>query len=217
MSVVKGKCSSPALKIYYKKDQSVADYIPLAPNPGETPPVIPITGVGDMFRSVYDQDVNGRVDRVDRVEISEVTNLQQILNDLANQGGGEGGKEIVTVTNNGGDTFKPGHPVAQNGTMYVIGRSVPPRQRILGLALEESAPGSQLKIQLSGFFNLPAVVWDEVTGTTGGLAINGTYFVNNNSQLSVVAPTAAPEYLIKIGHSINPTDFLIDLDIAIRL
>lgn len=216
MAVIKGSCRNPSLKIFYRKDQSVADYIPLHPNPDEPTPVIPITGVGDMFRAVYDKDNNGRVDRVDYVEISEVNNLQQVLNDLANQTG-EGGKEIVTVTNNGGDTFKPGHPVAQNGTVYAIGRSVPPRQRILGLAIEPSEPGQPLKIQLSGFIQLPTHVWDEVTDSVGGLAHNGTYFVNRESQLTVNAPTASPEYLIKIGHSISPTDFLIDLDIAVRL
>lgn len=217
MSIIKGKSLSPKLKISFRKDLSVADYIPLSPNVDEPPPVIPITGAGDMFRAVYDKDANGVVDRVDYVEIKEVNNLQEILNDLANQGGGSGGKEIVSVTNNGGDTFKPGHPVAQNGTVYVIGRSVPPRNRILGLALEESAPGEQLKIQLSGLLTLPAASWDEVTDSVGGLSHEGTYFVNSQSQLTLNAPTTSPEYLIKIGHSISPTNFLIDLDIAIKL
>lgn len=217
MSIIKGGGGSPGLKIWFRKDQSVADYIPLTPNPDQPPPVIPVTGAGDMFQAIYDKNLNGRADRVDYVEISEVNNLQDVINDLYNQGGGDGGKEIVTVTNNGGDTFKPGQPVAQNNTMYVSGRSVPPRHRILGLALEDSAPGEQLKIQLSGYIRLPTVVWDEVTDSIGGLAIDGKYFVNSNGMLSTTAPSNAPEYLIKIGHSINTTDFLIDLDIAIRL
>lgn len=216
MSVIR-RSPTPGLKIRFRKDKSIADYIPLNPNPNEPHPVIPITGVGDMFRSVYDQDTNGRVDRVDYVEIDEVENLQEIINDLYNQGGSGGGKEIVTVTNNGGDTFLPGSPVAQNGTVYSLGRSTPPRHRLLGLAVEESAPGAQLKIQLSGYMILPTASWDLVTGTVGGLSLNGTYFVDSNSKLSVVAPAQPPEYLIKMGQSINPTTFLIDLDIAIKL
>lgn len=98
-----------------------------------------------------------------------------------------------------------------------MGRGTPPRHRLLGLAVEESAPGDQLKIQLSGYMILPTTSWDIVTGTVGGLSHNGTYFVDSNSKLSVVAPTQSPEYLIKMGQSINPTTFLIDLDIAIKL
>lgn len=218
MSVIK-RCPSPGLNIRWRKDNSVADYLPLKPNDSEPYPVIPITGVGDMFRSVYDTDLNGIVDRVDRVEISEVTNLQDIINDLYNQGGGggDGSREIITVTNNGGDSFKPGQIVAQNGTMYVNGRSIPPRHRILGLAVEASEPGDQLKIQLSGYIRLSTEAWDEVTGTVGGLAINGRYFAGSDGHMTITPPTLAPEYLVKIGHSLNTTDFLIDLDIAIRL
>lgn len=170
-----------------------------------------------MFKAVYDQNNNGRVDRVDQVLISEVDGLQQALNDLANQGGGSGGKEIVSVTNNGGDTFVPGMPVAQNGTVYVAGRSVPPRTRILGLAVEDSIPGSQLKIQLSGYFHLPPNSWDAVTNLIGGLAGGQTYYVDSAGKLSIVPPAAAPEYMVKIGHAINQSDFLIDLDVAIKL
>ena len=216
MAVIK-RSPSPGLKIHFRKDTSVADYIPLNPNPDEPHPVIPITGAGDMFRAIYDTNVNGRADRVDRVEINEVTNLQDILNDLANQGGGEGGKEVVSVTNNGGDTFLAGSPVAQNGTAYVLGRSVPPRHRLLGLALEPSAPGEQLKIQLSGFIQLPTSTWDAVTGSVGGLSHDGMYFINSLSQLTLVPPTTEPEYLVKMGRSISPTNFLIDLDITIKL
>ena len=209
--------SSPGLKIWFRKDISRADYIPLNPNPGQPVPVIPIQGVGDMFRAVYDQNLNGRSDRVDYVEIGEVNNLQNVINDLYNQGGGGGGKEVVTVTNNGGDFIRAGAPVCQNGLTYMIGRSTPPRNRVLGLAVEDSTPGDMLKIQLSGLFQLPAASWDLVTDSVGGLSPNGSYFVNSSAQLSLVAPTLPPEYLLKIGHAVNNTDFLIDLDISIKL
>lgn len=204
------------LKIVFKKDNSSSGYLPLDPN-GAPPVVLPIQGAGDMFKAVYDQNNNGRADRVDHVLIQEVDGLQTILNDLANQGAGDGGKEVITVTNNGGDTFIPGMPVAQNGTVYVIGKSVPPRQRVLGLAMEPSEPGQQLKIQLSGYFRLPTSQWDLVTAQPGGLAGGLLYYVNINSKLSFVVPTEAPEYAIKLGHAISQTDFLIDLDVAIKL
>lgn len=218
MSVVKGNNPTPNLKISFRKDISISEYIPLPPNPGEPNPVIPVTGVGDMFRAVYDKDNNNVVDRVDAVEINEVAGLRDILNDLANQTGtGGGGKEIITVTNNGSTTFLPGSPVAWTGTQYMLGTSVAPRHKIIGLATEYAAPGDAFKVQLSGFLILPTENWDAVTGTVGGLGHSGNYFVNISSQLTLNPPTSTPEYLIKIGQAISPTTLLIDLDMLIKL
>lgn len=208
---------TPGLKIHYRKDLSVADYTPLNPNPTEPHPVIPITGAGDMHRSVYDTDMNGRVDRVDSVEIGEVVGLQDVLDNLANQGSGGDSKEIITVTNNGGSVFLAGMPVARSGTMYVPGRSIAPRHQIIGLAIEDSNPGDVLRVQLSGFISLTSGQWDAVTDEVGGLSTDSIYVVNISSKLTQVAPDAAPEYLIKIGRSVSNTAMLIDLDIAIKL
>lgn len=204
-------------KIKYDIDKSSSDYVPLPENPDVPVPVIPITGYGDMFKSVYDQNSNGKADWADNIPISGVVNLQDKLNELSNQGGSGVSKEIITVTNNGGNTFKPGSPVAQNSTTYISGSSLPPRQRIIGLAVNDSAPGDELKIQLSGYMILPTTAWDEVTGTDGGLVVGRSYFIDDSGNLSLDAPTEAPEYLIKIGYSSTPTTFLIDLDIAVKL
>lgn len=219
MGLVIGKprgCSDP-LTIRYRKDQSVADYIPLNPNPDTPHPIIPVTGAGDMFRAVYDQDANGVVDTVDAVTIQKVSGLQDIINDLYNQGGGEGGKEIVTVTNNGPDIFMPGQPVAKFGEMYIAGSSIAPGHRVIGLATGISAPGDTIRIQTAGLLTLPATSWDEVTGTVGGLGHGHYYYANNEKKLSIVPPAGEPEYLVKIGIALNTTDFLIDLDFAVKL
>lgn len=203
--------------IKYKEDASQVGYLPLRPNPSVPPPVIPITGVGDMFRSVYDQNGNGVPDSADNVTITNVAGLQDALNDLANQGGGGGGGSIISVTNSGSDTFSPGIPVCKIGSMYMIGSSVSPRHNILGLAVDISGPGDQLKIQSGGIIQLSPENWDIVTGQVGGLSTNAIYYVNSLSRVSPDAPTLSPEYLVKIGVALNNTELLIDLDLIIRL
>lgn len=219
MGLVIGKprgCNDPLI-IRYRKDQSVSDYVPLNPNPEAPHPIIPITGAGDMFRAVYDQDANGIVDTVDRVTIQKVDGLQDIINDLYNQGGGDGGKEVVTITNNGPDIFMPGTPVAKFGEMYIAGSSIAPGHRVIGLATNVAAPGDSVRVQTSGLIILPATSWDDVTGNVGGLGHGHLYYVNSDRKLSIVAPSGNPEYLVKIGIALNTTDFLIDLDFAVKL
>ena len=203
--------------IKYREDASRADYLPLNPNPDQPHPVIPITGVGDMYRAVYDQNNNGTVDTADSITIPKVVGLQDALNDLANQGGGGGGGSIVSVTNTGSETFLPGSPVCKVGATYLIGRSTAPRHNILGIAVEASPPGEQLRIQTGGIFQLSPENWDLVTGSVGGLIPNAFYYVNSLSQVTATAPTSEPDYLIKLGVALNNTELLVDLDLIIKL
>lgn len=218
--LVIGTCFSPTVKIKYKQDVSSADYLPLQPNDSDQPIIIPIEGTGDMFRAVYDQNLNGVVDSADSVPVANVPGLQDTINDIYNQigsGSGGGGTSVIFVTNTGGETFLPGTPVCKVGSSYLRARSTGPRQNCLGLAVEASNPGEQLKIQQSGLMTLSPENWDLVTTQVGGLATTMFYYVNENSALTVDAPTDFPFYLVKVGYALNNTDFLIDLDLSIKL
>lgn len=210
----------PGLVIRYDQDASNSDYLPLSPNPSVPPPVIPVTGAGDMFRSVYDTNNNGSVDSVDDVAIQEVTGLQEALDDLAGQigtGGGGGSDSFIIATNNGPDTLLPGAPVAHFTGVYGLGKSLSPRQKIIGLAKELSIPGQTLTIQTSGALNLTALEWNDVTGEVGGLAPDMNYYAKFNGLMSFSPPENSPEFLIRLGQALSSTKFLIDLDLLIQL
>jgi hypothetical protein len=219
--LVIGKVFSPTVKIDYRQDSSSTDFLPLQPNPSEPPIIIPVEGTGDMFKSVYDRDNDGVVDTADEVAIGDVPGLQATLNDLYNQigsgGGSGGGNSVLFVTNTGGEAFLPGTPVCKVGTSYLRAKSTGPRQNCLGLAMEASSPGEQLKIQQSGLMTMSPENWDLVTDQVGGLATTMFYYVNDVAKLSTEAPTDFPYYLVKVGYALNNTDFLIDLDLSIKL
>lgn len=216
-----GKVFSSTVKIDYKQDASSSDFLPLRPNPAEPPIVIPVEGTGDMFRAIYDIDLNGVVDTADQIGMSDVPGLQAALNDLANQigqgGGGGGGSSVIVVTNTGGETFLPGMPVCKVGPSYLRAKSTAPRHNCLGLAVEASSPGEQLKIQQSGLMSMTPQNWDLVTDQIGGLPTSMFFYVNDVSKLTPDAPTDFPYYLVKVGYALNNSDFLIDLDLSIKL
>jgi len=220
--LVVGKIPTPTVKICYKKDSSSSDFLPLQPNPAEPPILIPVEGAGDMFRAVYDKDGNGKVDTADFVPMANVPGLQATLNDIYNQigSGGAGGgssNSFLHVTNTGGEVFLPGMPVCKVGESYLRARSTAPRHQCLGLAVEASSPGEQLKIQQSGLMVMSPENWDLVSGEVGGLSTGMHYYVDAGSKITLNAPTEFPHYLIKIGYALNNTDFLIDLDLSIKL
>jgi len=217
--LVIGKNFSPTVKIDYRQDTSSADYLPLRPNPAEPHIVIPVEGSGDMFRAIYDTDLDGEVDTANSVPVANVPGLQDTINDLYNQigTGGTGGNAYINVTNTGGEVFLPGTPVCKVGESYLKARSTGPRQNCLGLAVDASAPGEQLKIQKAGLMSMSTTNWDLITSEVGGLSTSMFYYVDQNSKLSVTAPTEFPFYLVKIGYALNNTDFLIDLDLSIKL
>lgn len=219
--LVIGKSRTPPLKIYYDPDNAIADYLPIQPDPEFPPPVIPIQGAGDMFRAVYDSNLNGVPDGADNVPMANIPGLQDTINDLYNQigsgGGGGGSSSVINVTNTGGNTFQPGMPVCKVGAEYLPASSNEPRQNCLGLAVDVSAPGSQLRIQLEGLMSMSAVQWDLVTNMVGGLVPTAFYYIDENSRLTTTPPADFPQYMIKIGYALNTTDFLIDPNLSIKL
>ncbi len=221
MSLVIGKCYTPTVKIKYKTDKSSAEFLPLRPNPDEPHIVIPVEGVGDMHRAIYDTDLDGIVDTANEVPMGNVPGLQDTINDIYNQigsgGGGTGANSYIHVTNSGGETFLPGMPVCKVGSSYLRARSTAPRQNCLGFAVEAASPGEQLKIQTAGLMSMSAENWDLVTNEVGGLSTSMFYYVDENSKVTLNAPTEFPHYLVKLGYALNNTDFLIDIDLSIKL
>ena len=135
------------LGICWKKDASNTDYLPKPANPDDPHIVIPITGVGDMFRAIYDTNQNGIVDRVDKVLISEVEGLQDILDSITQPADRNLVQRVVdqptsalkVVSEQLPSGIHPTNPNIQNDALSV-----------LGITVQSGSVGETINVQIGG-------------------------------------------------------------------
>lgn len=189
------------LGICWKKDASITDYLPLTPNPDDPHIIIPITGVGDMFRAVYDKNQNGVVDRVDKVLISEVEGLQEILDSIVQPADRNTVQRVVdqntsalkVVSERTAAGVHPTNPAIENDALSV-----------LGITTSSANIGETITIQVGGKVTDSSWSWS-----------NGLVFVTTNGTLTQTAPTTGWE--IVIGYAPSPTTINLDFREPIQL
>lgn len=177
------------LGVCWKPDASHTDYLPLPANPDDPHIVIPITGVGDMFRAVYDQNKNGVVDRVDKVLISEVEGLQEALDAIVEPGD----RNVV-----------PRRLAQPTSALRVVSEAIPqgvyptnPSQlndsiSVLGIVIQSGTTGETVNVQVGGVIEEQAWSW-----------LRGLVFVGPNGTLTQTPPETGFE--IVVGYSPAPT------------
>lgn len=86
-----------------------------------------------------------------------------------------------------------------------------------GLCAENIASGVSGTIQTDGNLTATASEWDSVTGQTGGLTPNATYFVSNSTAglLTTTPPTTG--YVQSIGLAVSETTMKIKINNEIKL
>lgn len=91
---------------------------------------------------------------------------------------------------------------------------------VIGLVREASvAAASNGAVQSDGIFTATAAQWDAVTGQTGGLTVGSVYYLSpaTAGRLTITPPSAAGEYVARIGRAISSTALEISIQPSILL
>lgn len=184
------------LCVVYDKDSSRADYLPLQPNPYDPVPVVPITGYGDMFRAVYDQNVNGKVDRVDAVLIQEVDQLQDKLDELS------AGTALTLTATRPLSGHRVVKAVDETHMDYASSLVEDDAEKVVGIITGAVAEGDIAAVKLSGKLTEPSWNWIP----------NKSLFVGHDGFLTQTPPDYPDAFSMQFGTALTPTTILIQIE-----
>lgn len=134
-------------------------------------------------------------------------------------GGVVNGGVMSTLNNAELTTVIPGTPVynsAANAFSKAIGNTAN-GSSVIGLASASILAAANGAVVTNGQLTLTTVQWDAVTGQTGGLTSNATYFLNTATVglLTTVVPTTG--YLLSVGQSLSATTMLIRVGTKVQM
>lgn len=74
-------------------------------------------------------------------------------------------------------------------------------------------------VTVDGIQSATTAQWDVVTGQTGGLTFNTTYFLDPSTagKLTIVAPTTVGQLVVQIGQALSTTDLKINIQQSVLL
>lgn len=120
-----------------------------------------------------------------------------------------------------GVTFQPGTPVVADpdvdSTVLPAGptasESSPLPVNPTGIAQEVGVAGNRVSIRFSGPVELATNQWDFITGQSGGLTPNATYFLNSSTQgkLTSVEPVGSGAVVASVGVALSETVLLVQI------
>jgi len=90
---------------------------------------------------------------------------------------------------------------------------------VLGLVVTEIAIAGSGSIQTDGILAAETAEWDVAAGTTGGLTAGTVYYLDPTTpgMLTETAPTAAGDFVVRIGKAISTTELEISISQPIKL
>lgn len=127
---------------------------------------------------------------------------------------------IVTKTNNSGGALVIGQALFVTGTNADLAQAnAQSTIRVAGLALAGAAIAAPVDILTDGILTATTGEWDAVTGDTGGLTPGSDYFLSaaTGGGLTLTAPTAAGEFVVRVGHAVSTTELEIEIQQPIKL
>jgi len=107
-----------------------------------------------------------------------------------------------------------------NGTVDLAKADASGTVEILGLVSSTSiASAASGSIQTDGVLAATTGQWDAVTGGEGGLTAGSVYYVDPDTagMLTATAPTAAGDYVIRVGLALSTTELEISIQPPIKL
>jgi len=127
----------------------------------------------------------------------------------------------LTKDNNSGGALAIGTPV------YFTGTDAEPAQanaqgtiRVGGFVADVSiADTASGLILVDGKLTATTGQWDAVTGETGGLTPGADYFLDaaTAGMMTQTAPSANPNFVVRLGHALSATEFEIEVQQPIKL
>ncbi len=117
---------------------------------------------------------------------------------------------VVSLTNNESGAIVCGAPVYMQaaGAVKKAKADAAATQNVIGLALTTSiAAAASGAVVLAGPVTLTTAQWDAITGQSGGLTFDATYFLDpaTAGKLTTTAPTTATQYVKPIGVALSST------------
>lgn len=128
---------------------------------------------------------------------------------------------VVTRTNGNAGAMVVGEIVyASNATSVDKAQAdAQPTVRVMGLVVTGGAAAASVDVKTEGIVTLTTGEWDAVFGTTGGLTPGATYFLSEATagEGTETAPTAAGDFVVRVGHALSDTELEIDIQQPIKL
>lgn len=113
-----------------------------------------------------------------------------------------------------------GTPVYCDGSsVFVSSASSSITAHVSGFLTEDTADGSQSKIQIDGIITLPTNKWNAITGQTGGLTSGSYYFLSTvGGKVTVTAPNGpANTFCLKVFRAVSSTVAEIAIGTRVKL
>lgn len=125
------------------------------------------------------------------------------------------------------DSMTPASNMLIGNVVYCSGASAATKARAngspqafaVGLCQSALTSGIAGNVQLNGVLTLTTSQWDAITGQSGGLTSNATYYLDPTTAglMTSTCPTAAGQYIVITGRALSTTDFQIKISEPILL
>lgn len=130
--------------------------------------------------------------------------------------------DLVTKTNDNAGAIVIGSPVYQktNGNVDLGRANASGTVQLVGLVRDASiAASASGSIQTDGVLTATTGQWDSVTGQTGGLTTGSVYYLSATTagRLTTTAPSAAGEFVVRVGLALSSTELDISIQPPVKL
>ena len=130
--------------------------------------------------------------------------------------------DVVARTNDNAGAIVIGQPVYPSaaGAVDLAQADAIGTAQVLGLVSSTSITSAASgNIQTDGVLSATTGQWDAVAGTTGGLTAGAVYYLDPDTagMLTATAPTAAGDYVIRVGLALSTTELEISVQPPIKL
>lgn len=122
--------------------------------------------------------------------------------------GGGGGSFTIDLPNGEAFTLVPGQAVTSLGDAVRLARAdYSTYATVIGIVV--IGAGSTLPVTIApiGPITFSTAIWDVITGQTGGLSADATYYLDTTPGQLTTTPPGIGNYLVEVGRALTSTSF----------